>query len=616
MPHTNPLVDFLRHYGPIAVKDNQYDERIGDAVAQYGVEPIIVPSARLETLLRNFRDPCPKNVILTGTAGDGKTFCCRQVFEQLGGNSADWARGDKTISVVLPARAAELVIIKDLSGLTDADKQVHIPEVARAFRGEQSSRCYLIAANDGQLLATWRRGPDQPLFREIESMLVDEREEHGSLSLRMYNLSRGDDAGLFEALVEKIISHPDWRRCDACPAATGDDRQPSCPILVNRQRLDTGGPWQLRSRLRELIELVAANDQHLPIRQLLLLVVNVLLGDATLPNPVLNCNRARRRAAESRYEATNPYGNVFGGNLNERERAQHLVFAVLLDLGVGRETESEVDDLLVFGEYEAPERFRRLVKEDERFGDATYARERERYLNGERRQVSGFLRALEAQRRRLFFEASDGPQDQDRVNRWRLTAFRHAGEYLQFRKSLRGPAGGGERWSGLLTRGLNRTFSGMMIDTTSELYLAAAGGDGRGRVARFLAREEVPVGRPDRRPFLLVEWREGRPHPQLTVLDDPRARRIIAEIELRLTHFEYLMRVASGSLPASFSRQCYEDLQGFKLRLVEALERLDEELGLKTGRDESCVELLALEINPSGSVEKPKVIIRVPRDDQ
>ncbi|MBI2570488.1 MAG: hypothetical protein HYV63_26095 [Candidatus Schekmanbacteria bacterium] len=175
--------------------------------------------------------------------------------------------------------------------------------------------------------------------------------------------------------------------------------------------------------------------EHLPIRQVLLLAVNVLLADATLPNPVLNCNRARRRASESRYEATNPYGNVFGGNLNERERAQHLVFAALMDLGVGRETESEVDDLLVFGEYEAPERFRRLVQEDERFGDATYAWERKGYLHGERRQVSWFLRALEAQRRRLFFEAPDGPQDRDRVSRWRLTAFRHAGEDLEFRKS-------------------------------------------------------------------------------------------------------------------------------------------------------------------------------------
>ncbi|MBI2570978.1 MAG: DEAD/DEAH box helicase family protein [Candidatus Schekmanbacteria bacterium] len=49
MAHTNLPVDFLRHYGPIAVTDNQHDERIADAVARDGVEPIIVPPARPET---------------------------------------------------------------------------------------------------------------------------------------------------------------------------------------------------------------------------------------------------------------------------------------------------------------------------------------------------------------------------------------------------------------------------------------------------------------------------------------------------------------------------------------------------------------------------------------
>ena len=39
--------------------------------------------------------------------------------------------------------------------------------------------------------------------------------------------------------------------------------------------------------------------------------------------------------------------------------------------------------------------------------------------------------------------------------------------------------------------------------------------------------------------------------------------------------FEYLLRVKAGSLPGSFSRQCFEELRQFRLRVVAALARRD-----------------------------------------
>ena len=61
-----------------------------------------------------------------------------------------------------------------------------------------------------------------------------------------------------------------------------------------------GVPSSFRIRLRESLRLAAANDQHVPIRQLLTLVVNIILGDAkNADRPLLDCATAKKRIALS-----------------------------------------------------------------------------------------------------------------------------------------------------------------------------------------------------------------------------------------------------------------------------------------------------------------------------
>lgn len=81
MSHSNGFVEFLRHYGPIPASDNMYDERIHDLIQSYNIEsPIDIPPTRLDDVVENFESDDPKNIILTGTAGDGKTYTCRLVL--------------------------------------------------------------------------------------------------------------------------------------------------------------------------------------------------------------------------------------------------------------------------------------------------------------------------------------------------------------------------------------------------------------------------------------------------------------------------------------------------------------------------------------------------------
>ena len=60
------------------------------------------------------------------------------------------------VNLALPNSEKRLRIIKDLSELEGKDKQDLFPDLAAAVAGENERNVYLVAANDGQLIASWR----------------------------------------------------------------------------------------------------------------------------------------------------------------------------------------------------------------------------------------------------------------------------------------------------------------------------------------------------------------------------------------------------------------------------------------------------------------------------
>lgn len=602
----NDLVDFLGHYGPKAASDAMYDELIERELEHYGIDPpILIEPPRLSELIENFGAPDADNVVLTGTAGDGKTFHCRRVWEHFGGSPQQWAEGRKVARLELPS-GRTLVIVKDLSELRDEEKARIMPGLSGAVRGQGAGELYLVAANDGQLLATWREWADSKgseeieIFRRIEALLVQDELEDETLSLRLYNLSRMDAADHLNEIIEKIVEHPQWADCEGCPLM-GADGETSCPIRINRERLRGGAVF--RSRLLELLQLAAANRLHLPIRHLLLLTVNIILGDAeSATTGLLTCRKAKNRANSDKYRSTNPYANVFGGNLPAARRRQYQAFAVLESFGIGQETNNAVDNLLVYDRYANTERYTALVGADAQYGGRAYERELNDYLDGERTETRKFLRALERQRQRLFFTLPEG----DALNPWELTVYRSAGAFLEFCRRLdlreditdiREP----------LVKGLNRIFSGMMMDETSELYIASSGGDGRGKIASVL-HHQIPATPSRRKIHLDFEWPKHGAAPRLVVRDPVAGGTeagVVGTLDLQLTHFEYLMRVARGSLPASFSRQCFEDFLDFKLRVIERLDEIEDTVG-----DARSIYFQAVSVNAQGRALKDEFLIR------
>lgn len=593
---TSDWINFLRQYGPIPRNDNMYDEVIQRTLRQKKLQPIAFETEYLDELLDNFRSPAPKSVILTGTAGDGKTYYCRQVWEALDGSVDDWQKDSKIQRLELANY--QLIIIKDLSELTLEEKQLFLPQIGTAILGEDTANVYLIAANDGQLVeALAEVAQNKKLERvrkAIEELLVRDLRELEGFQVKLYNLSRQSAAVLFPRILKAVLEHPSWGDCNQCAY-----QSKGCPIWQNKQRLEgTDEHRTTRERLTDLLELCELNQIHLPVRQLLLLIANALLGHPEAKDRLLSCRQVPNVIASETTSFASLYRNIFGENLPERRRESTEVFKVLRGFGIGVETSNQVDNILIFGadDPELQPLYQQLVLSDSFYGaDLKYQGQQRSYLEGDITQRrEEFLGILQAQRQRLFFTIPDDRTTELRL--WHLTNFHYAGEYLN--DLYRGLKEGKKVPKSIisrLTRGLNRIFTGLLINNQDELLLATSGSYSQARISRVY-KDAISVAR-KRGESISLELESNRKEPILIVSLASNVDPI--RFSLTLTRYEYLSRVAEGALPSSFSQECYEDVLAFKtqvfkqLAIREALEKEDEDT-------EEAMSIRLLEVNNAG----------------
>ena len=564
---TNKLVDFLATYGPTPAGQSMYDEHVLQGADHFGVEPLSVDSGRIGDVLQALSGPEPRSVILTGTAGDGKTWHCRKAFVRLGGTETAWRKSGCRIDMNLGS-GRRLTIIKDLSQYADttAEEEI-IGQLVDSVYG-RTDAVYLIAANDGRLLRALRHyaeaKPDGRQFEEtIRTMLKGDLSTASGLRLDMWNLSRQPHDQTFEGLVQAVTEHDGWAGCGKC------GNNADCPILRNREILRMSGPTGIKARLRDIIRIAADNDMHLPIRQVLLLVVNTLLGVTGRRSPLMTCKDAHDLANDGKLSSANPYDNVFGMNLGTDSRT-YRAFGVLAGFGIGRETNNFVDGILI--DQEPKKEFEAFVKGDALFGADVFEDVRKQYRRGEGIEYDEFREALERQRRRLFFKlpTTEHPE-QNELDPWRLTIFMYAGEYLTFANGLREGISDPQIRNRLAV-GLNRSYTGLMCDEGTLLWLAAPAANAQSRIGQVLDTR-ISVGK-NRMMTVHFDFDAKGPHQSLrmVVLEGSE---VVEYHPLQPMLFEYLLRVKAGSLPGSFSRQCFEELRQFRLRVVAALARRD-----------------------------------------
>ena len=583
-------IRFLRRYGPIANNENMYDEQIQRSARRAKTEPIRFVHPRLDDVMADFLRPeGPVSVILTGTAGDGKTHLCRCVWEGVGGDPDAWASDDPYLTTVITGGNADnytLHVIRDLSAWApqkgaewEPSRRTRLEAFSGSIFHERSRDVYLMAANDGQLIESWRRLPSTPAVqrsRELfETLLVEDRQEEQGVQLKFYNMSRGSSAVLFDRAIEAFVEHRGWRTCYELDAGPGAFFGPDCPIRHNYELLRTA---LVVKRIRALLSLCDYSRLHLPVRQILLLLTNAVLGHPDVKERLMVPADVPKLLQANKRSRASLYSNVFGGNLTEARRESLTVFDYLNRFRIGYETSNRIDNILIYGgaDPEFAPYFDALLANDPFYGaDFSFRAAQREYIEGAAEDdewSNAFLEQLVSQRRGLFFKIPDDAEQDLRL--WELTAFQYAGEYLDRVVGVLREGGRVERAIlQRMVRGLNRIFTGMLVSADRDLYVATGLSVSHTRVSRLL-REQISVA-PRRGEKVEIVWMDDFPTLVVSLDED-----LQINFQLHLTRFEFLSRVAEGALPSSFSRECYEDVLAYKVQVLAGLSaREDPDIG-------------------------------------
>ncbi|MFN9454856.1 MAG: hypothetical protein ACK52I_11050 [Pseudomonadota bacterium] len=604
-------VQFLRQYGPIPQSGNQFDEDIQKLASRSKVTPLTLPAPAIPNIIEALRAVDARSVIVAGTAGDGKTYHCREVWLGLGGDPDLWARRDKIVHHSVNGR--ELHVIRDLSELTEHDRDDIIPRLASDLLDATAERLYLVAANDGTLLELFRKAPQTDAVRAvhtaIEEHLVDGRTHRTDVRLVFENLSRRFAGDLLPTVIDKVTQHDGWSACTSCAYRLPNDTAglSGCPIWENRTRLAGEADGKLlRARLGDLMELSEQDDIHLPVRELLLLTSNAILGHPDAEHGVMSCKDVPRIVRARSHDRASVYRNVFGENLTPRRREKIAIFTALNRFGVGAETNNTIDGILVYGadDPELASRFASLVAADEVYGGSpAFLSAQRAYLEGSDVAARNkFLSQLRTQRQRLFFTVPDSEAAAMRI--WELTVFRHGGDYLHLVHRVRR----GERPSRSevhsLVRGLNRIFTGLLVDDQDALILASSGNYSQAKTSRLLVRK-TPVARQNGAEVAL-RGLHGVPHLVVSLGQVDGLEPV--PLALTLLRFEFLSRVADGALPSSFSLECYEDLMAFKAQVMRAE---DFRSARESDDDDGAFVMNLLSVGADGRVHATPVEVRL-----
>jgi len=615
LPPASAWVRFLRSYGPTPNDLSLFDEYVTGALGRAKVRPIALASPLLDVMRERLESGSAASILVAGTAGDGKTYHCRGLWSACGGSEAAWASSDPIKSLLLPD-GRSVVFVKDLSEISDqtiSDQVAFILE--KTVLGGDDTTVLVLAANHGQILERLRelgerQGRVHPLRKPIQNAFLQTGEPPSRLAI--FDLSRTARRHSLDEVIGAVAGHPEWEKCSSCQNRAGGRL---CPIYENRERLlGAADGGQFSKRLGDLVEVSRHNGWHLPVRDLLALASNMVLGHKDAKEGLLSCVEVAGIQEAGTISDGSVFDNVFGANLPKRRSNDRQVFRALAVFGIGDETTNSADGLLVYGadDTKLVEAFDRLVRCDPIYGaTASYLAAQSAYLEGdeEARLEDGsgqFLVRLESQRRRLFFTL---PEASSEYPYWGMTAFRFAGDYLDLITSLAGGRSANEVIRSAIVKGLNRVMTGLLIENTDKVFVASSGGFTQSRVSS-LSDTEIPARRSGGIGMQIrLDSMTERPSIEMALVPGVDG---VVTFNLSPIRFEFLCRVAEGSLPGSFSNECLEDMLAFKAKLLRKAELLRSLRHVDDDEEEAgALSLNFIEIEQGGHGFSRPVTVRV-----
>ncbi len=557
----NPFVDYLTRY-TTASPDHEaaFDEFLTQVKPPAG-EPLQLKTQVENVLSDCFSCPNPPSIILTGNAGDGKTYLCRQIIAAFTRQTVeDW---EKFTDQPLEHGGLRLYVVKDLSEFGHQRGSAVLRGLAESLSNHSADR-YLIAANEGRLRALL--GEDKTLkdlYTEVDNQLRNGRYS-GSPQLVVINLNNVTTSSFVPAALRWMTHRDHWNACQPCPI------RERCPVWHNAQLLhnDHGA-----KRVQMLYQLLEHLDIHVTIRDMLIHLAFTVTGNQ-------RCVELQRMDGERKDLSEYAYDqNIWGGATEGAFRRKASVVQHLERLRVGDQSFFEIDDFIVNGgdTAERQSEHRQIFAPVVDLNYRRFEQDRRAYVEGgaDRRadeEAAALMHCLPHCRRKLFFEW----QRPDLVNR--LIPFLHLDTYLDLLRDKRNIV---EQVRRDLVLGLNRAFS--------HLYLTDA--DNRYVTTQYLHSAEQPrplvrLTIPSSGIALEVARRYAeaynRDHPDLWVRIAPppvltlRTKATVLppiDWRLNLMTFEYLMRLAHGGTYNILAEECELSVRARKDQLLSTFAR-------------------------------------------
>ena len=578
----------LHGYAPGIRNQASLAEKVGKVEKQTSTAKIHFEHPARESLLEAIKptngDPV-RNVMILGTAGDGKTSLMMEGKQALSvGDTQKEARGLERFDVITHDGPRHFVYIYDLSGWRGedpitTDQLALLYEFADAVAG-QNNDVFVIAANDGALhqILLDDIPPDAPqtagtLRDTINNLhsscrLLAADAGHPS-NLRLINLSLISSEEFMRQCLKAVLDREEWKN----PAFGGGTGMlaANSPIVRKYQLLNSE---IVRSRLITLAKLADSCGFHLSIRDLLCLITNAILGHPKATKGVMYPNAQGDAIVSNDHNGAPLHKILFGDSLPESSRNTRTCYVFLSLLRIGRETTNELDDLLIFGgideeDQKLKEKFTRIVKTDP-LGQRDQALSvlAQQYVTGDMtdQECADLRQALANERKRLFLNLDDKTFKE--IKLWHCTAFHHAGVYLE--EILDKLRSGNNPSPALIRRivgGLNRIWTGFLLNEELDVLYLCTGMDVTTSPVSdiFLGQVEIEGFNGD---AIRIDLDRNR-LPRM-VFDLPGRKEAFA-FRLTLQRFEFLMRVANGAMPTSFSRESTEDFAVLKQRCIRDL---------------------------------------------
>jgi len=573
-------IRLLRAYGPVADNEAMQAEHVDKLANSLSVPKLSFDHPARQLLLDCFPKSTGefRNLVLTGTAGEGKTSLCFELVAELTGSRPHGNNGVEKIQVETPKGPRTITLIYDVTAWRKrsdgyiSKEDVTLLESMATSSFADSDDFFVLAVNDGQMHELFRAlPPDAPqLVRRLERSLIDlhaRNESDCGDRLRLINLSSVPSERIMKLCLAAVLDRSEW-------ACFDDERDnslfsPSSSLARNFRTLNTP---DVRARLCVLARIADVSGHHLPIRGVLCLLSNALLGHPDARDRVMRpgAEAGSLTRAGSAHKAA-LHRTLFGENLTPTSRRKREIYRFLSMLHIGEETTNDLDELFIFGsrDQELGKAYQELVATDPYLQrNPDFDSLLTRYIRGDmndEEETRLFLAELGSERRRVFVHAS-AAQFQT-YGLWKTTVFHHAREFLD---EMVAPIQAGRLPARFHLRkvasGLNRIWTGMLLaDQANEVYLTTGLDLTTSAVSDIYLTQIELDSEP---PGLEIVSKEASCVP-VAVL---RANGRVFRFDLTLPRFEFLCRVADGAMPSSFSRESCTDFMSLKQRCLRDLQ--------------------------------------------